>query len=150
MPERDHASQFYLVSFSNPSGGKYSMVQGLSTCFTSKLFKGILWSFPSNSRLPVSPLPSAKLFDDYPLGEALVTWPNKYHLFKRVISPEKHWLELYLLVKLQFLFLIRYHFFFKCIKTPNEKCTFPTTTNILDLYFYCVIFSFSLFQRLYL
>ena len=87
--QRD-TSQFYLVPFSNPSAGKYSMVQGLSSRFRSKLFNGVLLVF--STRPQVSQLPPAKLRDDQPLRKALATWPNKYHWFKRGISPEKHWL----------------------------------------------------------
>ena len=45
--KKDHASQFYLAPFSNPSGGKYSMVQRLSSRFMSKLFNAVFWYFPS-------------------------------------------------------------------------------------------------------
>ena len=39
-------------------------------------------------------LPSEKLSDNNPLGEALATWPNKYNWFKWVMSSDKkrHWL----------------------------------------------------------
>ena len=85
---QDDASQFYLVPFSNPNGGKYSVAQGLSSRFRSKMFNGVLLVF--SIRLQVSPLPPAKLSNDHPLGEALAMWPKKYHWFKRVISPEEH------------------------------------------------------------
>ena len=88
---QDDASQFYIVPFSNPSEGKYSAVQGFSSRFWSKFFNGVLLVY--SFRLQVSPLPPTKLSDDHPLGEALATWPNKYHWVEIVISPENHWLN---------------------------------------------------------
>ena len=96
---QDDASQFFLVPFSNASGGKYSMMQGLSSVFRSKLFNGVLLVFSIRSKvsqftfymLPqVSLLPPAKLTDDHPLRKALSKWPNKYHWVERGISPQKH------------------------------------------------------------
>ena len=51
MPERgrgckDDVNQFYLVLFSNPSGVKYSVVQGLSSSMA------FFWSFPSDRGCP--------------------------------------------------------------------------------------------------
>ena len=85
-----------------------------------------------------SPFPPAQLSDNHPLGEALATWPNKYHWFKRVISPEKTDFESHLLVKLQSFLKFSTIFFWKCIKAPTEKCTFSTTTNIPD-FVICIV-----------
>ena len=54
-----------------------------------------------------------------------------------------------LLVKLHFIFQIQDHIFIeKCIKALTEKCRFQTTTKIVfSCYFYCVGFSFDIFQR---
>ena len=52
-----------------------------SSRFRSKVFNCILLVF--SIRPQVFPLPPAKLSDDQPLGEALATWPNKYHWFKK-------------------------------------------------------------------
>ena len=88
---QDDTSQFYIVPFSNPSGGKYSMVQGISSRFRPKLFNGVLLvlSIPPQ----VSQLPPAKLTDDRPLSTALATWPNKYHWFQRDFTGKHgHWI----------------------------------------------------------
>ena len=68
---QDNASQFHLVPFSNPSGSKYSVMQGLPLRFRSKLFNGVLLVLSIQSQ--VSLLPPAKLSDDQPVEEALAT-----------------------------------------------------------------------------
>ena len=113
---QDDARQFYLVPFSHPSGGKYSMVHGLSSRFRSKLLNGVLLVF--SIRPQVSPLPPAKLSHDHPLGEALATWPNKWHWFKRVISPEEHWLWIVFVgqIAIPFLNSVQYIYFLNASK----------------------------------
>ena len=142
---KDDSSQFYLVPFSNPSGGKYSMVRGLSSRFRSMLFNGVLLVF--SIRPQVSQQPPAKLTDDHPLRKSLATWPNKYHWFESGISPEKHWLWIVFVGQIVVFFQFSTIFFQKCIKARAEKCSFPTTKNILYFYFYCVRFSLYIFQR---
>ena len=81
------AGRFYIVPFSNPSGGRCSTVRDHSPRFRSLLFNGVLlvFSIPPH----VSPFPPVKRSDEHPLGEDLATWPNKYKWFTWVISPEK-------------------------------------------------------------
>ena len=42
---QDDANQLYLVSFSNPNGGKYSVVQSFSSRYRSQVFNGVLLVF---------------------------------------------------------------------------------------------------------
>ena len=124
---QENASQFYLVPFSNPSGGKYSVAQGLSSGFMSKLFNGVLFIF--SIRPQVSPLPPAKLSDDHPLRE-LWQWYWINIIGLKVWYRQKNTdFESYLFVELQSLFIFSTIFFEKCIKASTEKCTFPTTTK---------------------
>ena len=58
---------FCLVSSSNPSGGRYSVVQDRSPCSSSKV-NIVLWhSFSLFHSVSGSSLPPAKLSDDQPL-----------------------------------------------------------------------------------
>ena len=130
---QDDTSQFYLVPFSNPNGGKYSVAQGLSSHFRPKMFNGVLLVF--SIRPQASPFPPAKLSNDHPLGEALAMWPNKYHWFKRVTSPEEHWLWIVFVGQIAVLFKIQFHILLKIYQSSNWEITFPTTKNILDFLF---------------
>ena len=56
--------------------------------FRSRLFNTVVLVF--FIRPQVFPLPTAKLSGDHPLA----TWWSKYHWFKLVKSPEKHWLSI--------------------------------------------------------
>ena len=131
---QDDASQCYLVPFSNPNGGKYSVAQGISSRFRSKMFNGVLLVI--SIRLPVSPLPPAKLSNDHPLEEALAMWPNKYHWFKRVISPEEHWLWIVFVGQIAVLFFKFSTIFLKNTSKLQLRNYISNNKNILDFVFW--------------
>ena len=121
---RDDPSQFYLVSFSNASGGKYSVVQGRSMAF--------FLSLPSDSRFPYCRQQSTTM---------IITWDKLWQRDRINIIGLREWYRLKSLTLNRTCwsncspFLKFSTIFFKCIKTPTEKCTFPTTKNILDFLF---------------
>ena len=134
---QDGASQFYLVPFSNPSWGKYSVMQGLSSRFMSKFS----WhSFGIFHPTIGSPLPSAKLSDDHHLGEALETWPKKYNWCKKVISPEKHPLNrIYWSNCSPFLnSVLQFFFFLKMHQSSNWNMYISSNNNIFFIFIFIV------------
>ena len=93
-------SQFYLMPFSNPSGGKYSMAQGLSSRFRSKLFNGVRLVFPSDRRFPNCRQQSSRMII---LWEKISQRGRINIIGLKEGYHEKHF-ESYLLVKLQYYF----------------------------------------------
>ena len=91
------------------------------------------WSFPSDRRFPHCRQQSSPM---------IILWEKLWQCGRINVIGWKEWyrkknidFESYLLIKLQSLFKFSTIFFEKCIKkTPTEKCTFPTTKNILYLF----------------
>ena len=126
---QDDASQFYIVPVSNPSGGKHSVVQGLSSLFMSKLFNGVLLVF--SIRPQVSPLPPAKLFDYQPLGEDRINIIDLKEWYRQRNTN----FESYLLVKSLSLFKFSSIFFGKIeSKLQLWNVHFQQQQNILDFF----------------
>ena len=87
------------------------------------------WSFPSGRRFSDWRQQSFPMINT--LGEAPAMWPNKYHWFKRVTSPEEHRLWIVIVGPVTVIFKIQYRIWEKM----HWEITFPTTKNILDFLF---------------
>ena len=131
---QDDTNQFYLVLSSNPSEGKYSMMQGLSSLFRSK--------FP-NCRQQSSRM--------------IILWEKLWQCGRiNIIGLKEGYhqkntnFESYLLIKLQYFFSIQYHIFYihhNCVSWEM----FISNNKTYSLFcFYCVRFSLYIYIYIYI
>ena len=113
---QDDASQFYLVPFSNPNGGKYSVAQGLRCSIA------LFWSFLSDRRFPHCRQQSSPM---------IILWEKLWQCDR--IKEHGFWIVFVGQIAVLF-FKFSTIFFFKCIKIATE-ITFPTIRNILNFLF---------------
>ena len=127
-------------AFLKSEGGKYSVVQGLSSCQRSKLFNGVHLVFSIQPQ--VSPLPPAKLSDDQPLGETLATSPNKDNFLKSDIARKTLTLNRICWSNCSPFFKFSTIFFEKASKLQLRNVHFQQQQQNILNFFYCVNFVF--------
>ena len=122
-----------FCAFTNPNGGRYSVVHDRSPCSGSWVHI-VLWrSFSLYHSVAGFLIAASKALRWSFFGEALATWQNKCNLFRGLMSPEKNTnLESHLLVQLQF--LLKFSTFFKTLQSCTwEICISNNKKNNLDL-----------------
>ena len=150
---RDDTKQLCLVPSSNQSEGRYSMVQDRSPCSGSWVHIVQWGSFSLYHSVSGFLIAASKALRWSSFGKALITWPNKYHWFRLLISPEKNInLEAHLLVQIAIHFKIQYFFQFQLRNMHFQQqqkyiFLFFIVSNLVFIYFRV---STSNFRLLYL
>ena len=133
---QDDTKRFCLVPSSNPSGGRYSVVQDHFPCSGSWVHI-VLWrSFSLFIQSQVSSLPPAKFSDDHRLRKLWqrdrisITGFDDWFRQKKNTGLESHLLvQIATPLKIQNLFQ-------NCSNVSTERYAFPTTTKIILFFFY--------------
>ena len=121
---QDDASYFYVVPSWNPR-------------LLSTLRVQVVLGRPFGLFHPAAVflLPLAKLSDDYPIDEVLVTWPNKYNWFKWLMWPEKMTWNRICWYKLQSLLKFKTFFSKMLLRSNWQICISNNNNNI-----FCFVF----------